>query len=128
MFIEQPFIEPYPSEYPLIHHAYAELDRRFSNTKMTDSSIEQFNQAALTLFGEAGFEIDVAWDEVRQDGQPTGMYLPQITLIGRTIKKETEVDHDRMKHEVRAGMADGKPGVVDVNTGEWKEESKKKIL
>jgi hypothetical protein len=120
-------VEPYPSEMPKIHHAYSELTKRFSNTKMTDSSIEQFNRAAAELFGEAGFTVDVAWDEVRMGGAPTGMYMPEVTITGRT-RHETEIDHDRLKHEIRAGLADGKPGVVDPNTGEWKEESKKKLI
>ena len=120
-------VEPYPSEMPKLHHAYSELTRRFANTKMDDSSVDLFNRAATELFGEAGFTIDVAWDEVRYEGMVTGMYMPEVTITGR-INHETEIDHDRLKHEIRAGLADGKVGVVDPNTGEWKEEAKKKLI
>lgn len=120
-------VEPYPSEMPKLHHAYSELTKRFANTKMDDSTVELFQRAAEELFGEAGFTIDVAWDEVRYEGMVTGMYMPEVTITGRT-RHEVEIDHDRLKHEIRAGMADGKVGVVDPNTGEWKEEPKKKLI
>jgi hypothetical protein len=120
-------VEPYPSEMPKLHHAYSELTKRFANTKMDDGSMDLFHRAASELFGAAGFTIDVAWDEVRMGGMSTGMYMPEVTITGRTTH-ETEIDHDRLKHEIRAGMADGKVGVVDPNTGEWKEEPKKKLI
>ena len=120
-------VEPYPSEMPKIHRAYSELTKRFANTRLDDSTVDQFRQAAVNLFGEAGFTVDVAWDEVRMDGIPTGMHMPEITITGRT-RHETEIDHDRMKHEIRAGMIDGKVGVVDPNTGDWKEDPKKKLI
>jgi hypothetical protein len=120
-------VEPYPSEMPKIHHAYSELTRRFANTRLDDSTMDQFQNAAADLFGRAGFTVYVAWDEVRMGGVPTGMYMPEVTITGRTVH-ESEIDHDRLKHEIRAGMADGKVGVVDPNTGEWKEEPKKKLI
>lgn len=120
-------VEPYPSELPKIHRAYSELTRRFANTKFTDSTRDQFHIAAADLFDKAGFTVGVAWDEVRMGGVPTGMYMPEVTITGR-VRHETEIDHDRLKHEIRAGMADGKVGVVDPNTGEWKEEAKKKLI
>lgn len=120
-------VEPYPSEMPKIHWAYSELTKRFANTRMTDNTTDQFHRAAVELFGEAGFTVDVAWDEVRHNGIATGMYMPEVTITGRT-HHEIETDHDRLRHEIRAGLADGKPGVVDPNTGEWKEESKKKLI
>lgn len=120
-------VEPYPSEFPKVHHAYSQLTRRFANTRMDDNSTDLFHRAAVELFGEAGFTVDVAWDKVLVGGVPTGMYMPEVTITGR-IHRETETDHDRLKYEIRAGMADGKAGVVDPNTGEWKEESKKKLI
>lgn len=120
-------VEPYPSELPRIHRAYSQLTSRFANTKLTDATVDQFHRAAVELFGEAGFTVDVAWDEVRVGGLVTGMYMPEVTITGRT-SPETETDHDRLRHEIRAGMADGKVGVVDPNTGEWKEEAKKKLI
>ena len=120
-----PDVEPYPSEMPKIRRAQEELQRRFSRAKLTDAMIDQFHRAAIDLFGEAGFEIDIAWDEVRHNGVATGMYMPEITISGR-VRKESETDHDRLRHEIQAGMADGKPGVIDVNTGEWKEEPRSK--
>lgn len=120
-------VEPYPSEMPKIHHAFAQLQRRFSSTRFTDSSVEEFQRAAVELFGAVGFEVDVAWDQVYKNGRPTETYMPEVTISGR-VRNEDEVDHDRMKHEIRAGLADGKVGVVDPNTGDWREDSKKKMI
>lgn len=123
----EPFVDPYPSEMPAITQAHLKLEKLFANTKMTDATVNQFHQAAVELFGEAGFEIDVAWDEVRQNGVVTGLYLPEITISGR-VHKETETDHDKLRTEIQAGLADGKVGVVDPNTGEWKEEPRRKMI
>lgn len=122
-----PMVDPYPSEMPKIKMAFAKLERIFVNTPMNDSTVNQFHQAAAELFGEAGFEVDVAWDEVRQGGVATGLYLPEITISGRVEKLE-ETDHDRLKTEIQAGLADGKKGVVDPNTGEWREEPRSKTI
>lgn len=122
----EPLIEPYPSEIPKIRHAFQQLEKIFANTPMTDATVNQFHQAACNLFGEAGFEVDVAWDEVRQNGQPTGLYLPEVTISGRVEKLE-EVDHDRLKTEIQAGLADGKKGVVRED-GTWHEEPRKKTI
>lgn len=122
----EPFVEPYPSEMPKIHHAFRQLTARFENTKMDNSSMHQFNQAAMELFGEAGFEIDIHWDEVRDPitKSSLGVYMPEVTISGRT-KREAEADHDRLKHEIRAGMADGKVGEMRED-GTWREDPRKK--
>lgn len=120
------FVEPYPSEMPKIRHAFAQLQRRFSNTRFTDSSVDDFHRAAIELFGEAGFEVDVAWDEVREEGRPNGVYLPEVTLSGR-VRREDEVDHDRMRHEIVRGLADGKAGYVRED-GSLREDPIKKNL
>jgi hypothetical protein len=54
-------------------------------------------------------------------------YCPRVRVVGR-INKVAEFDHDRQKFEVRAGEFDGVKGVVDVNTGQLKEESKRKTI
>lgn len=120
------FVEPYPTEIPKIHHAFSELTRRFANTKFVDSSVDDFRRAAVELFGQAGFEVDVAWDEVRQNGVPTGMYMPEVTISGR-IKTETETDHDRMQWEITHGLLDGQAGYVRED-GTLREDPKKKQI
>lgn len=121
-------IEPYPSELPKIKTAFERLQREFANTPMTSSSQRHFEMAASNLFGEAGFEVNVQWRELFDlDGSSLGINQPLVTLTGR-VKVEEETDHDRLQHDIRAGLADGVKGVIDVNTGLLKEEPSKKII
>ena len=121
-------VEPYPSELPKIKAAFERLQREFANTPMTSSSQRHFEMAASNLFGEAGFEINVQWRELFDlDGNSLGINQPLVTLTGR-VKVEEETDHDRLQHDIRAGLADGVKGVIDVNTGLLKEEPSKKII
>ena len=120
------FVEPYPSEMPKIHHAFAQLQRRFSNTRFSDSSVEEFQRAAVELFGAVGFEVDVAWDQVYKDGRPTETYMPEVTISGR-VRNETETDHDRMRYDIVRGLADGKPGYVRED-GTLREDPKSKNI
>ncbi len=54
-------------------------------------------------------------------------YLPRVRVIGR-VDKVAEFDHDKQQFEIRAGEYDGVKGVVVINTGELKEEAKKKNI
>jgi hypothetical protein len=121
-------IEPYPDELPKIKRAFERLQREFTNTPMTSSSQRHFDLMASNLFGEAGFKVNVEWRELAKvDGGSLGIHQPLVTLIGR-VKAEEETDHDRLAHNIRAGLADGKKGVIDVNTGLLKEEPSKKLI
>lgn len=125
---ELPEVEPYPGELPKIKSAFERLSREFANTQMTPSSQRLFEMTASNLFGEAGFEVHVEWrDLFSKEGENLGVTQPLVTLTGR-VKKEEEVDHDRLKWEIRAGMVDGVKGVIDVNSGELKEEPSKKLI
>jgi hypothetical protein len=121
-------IEPYPDELPKIKKAFERLQREFANTPMTASSQRIFNMTASNLFGDAGFKIHVAWRELATtEGGTLGIHQPLVTLVGRIVS-ESETDHDRLQHNIRAGLADGVKGVIDVNTGLIKEEPKKKTI
>lgn len=121
-------IEPYPSELPKIKKAFERLQGEFANTPMTSSSQRHFEMAASNLFGEAGFKVTVQWrDLATVDGNSLGIVQPLVTLTGR-VTPESETDHDRLQHDIRAGLADGVKGVIDPNTGVLKEEPKKKLI
>lgn len=125
---ELPEVEPYPSELPKIKKAFERLSREFAHTTMTASSKRLFEMTASNLFGEAGFTIHVLWRELASlDGTSMEVHQPLVTLTGR-IKEEEETDHDRLAWEIRAGMVDGVKGVIDVNSGELKEEPSKKMI
>lgn len=84
--------------------------------------------SASNLFGEAGFKISVQWRELfDMEGRSLGVHQPLVTLTGR-VTPESETDHDRLQHNIRAGLADGIKGVIDVNTGALKEEPSKKVI
>jgi len=54
-----PDVEPYPSEIPKIRRAFRDLRARFENTRFDDNTMDDFHQAAVQLFGEAGFLVGV---------------------------------------------------------------------
>jgi hypothetical protein len=121
-------IEPYPDELPKIKKAFERLQQEFANTKMTASSRRHFDMSASNLFGEAGFKVNVVWRELATtEGRSLEIHQPLVTLIGR-VTPESETDHERLQHNIRAGLADGKKGVIDVNTGILKEEPSKKLI
>jgi len=121
-----PDTEPYPSERFRLRHAYEQLSRRFANTPLTDTNLDCFLRAAADLFGEAGFTVDVGIDQVYQNGRPTGLFIPEVTVTGRVVH-QTEQDHDRIQWEVREGLADGVKGVIRED-GTRTEEPRKKII
>lgn len=124
----EPDFEPYPDELPKIKSAFERLQREFANTPMTSSSQRHFEMSASNLFGEAGFKVNIQWRELFSlAGISLGMHQPLLTLTGR-VKPELETDHDRLQHNIRAGLADGVKGVIDPNTGVLKEEPKKKTI
>ena len=121
-------IEPYPSELPKIKKAFERLQQEFANTPMTSSSKRHFDLMASNLFGEAGFKVNVTWRELASvDGSSLDVHQPLVTLIGR-VKPETETDHDKLQWDIVHGLADGKKGYIDVNTGTLKEEPSKKNI
>lgn len=124
-----PDVEPYPSEIPKIRRAFRDLRARFENTRFDDNTMDDFHQAAVQLFGEAGFLVGVTWDEARNlDGSSTNMYLPTVTICART-DPESETDHDRYRHEVVTGQADGIAGYVRPGSGgQLHEDPVKKII
>lgn len=94
---------------------------------------------------EVGFSCDVLWEwkteetdaegfplrqspTVSDDEEDQNLYwIPQVIITGRTAKL-LDYDHDKQKFEVRAGTFDGVKGVIDPNTGQLKEDAKKKDI
>lgn len=122
-----PDVEPYPSEMPKVKHAAAELHKRFANKVInTEQMIDDFHTAAIDLFAEAGFTIGVAWDVEAINGQPTGRFRPTISIAGR-VTPETETDHDRLKHDITHGLADGQAGYIRPD-GTKREDPKSRLI
>lgn len=94
-----------------------------------DAVKRTFELEAANRCAEIGLVVSVQWDPDCSD-DPEDMTLfwnPRLIVNDRT-DKIGEYDHDRQKHEIRSGILDGKVGVIDPNTGELKEEPKKKLI
>ncbi len=69
----------------------------------------------------------VEWQELAdRENNQLGVNVPKIHFTGR-VKKEEEVDHDRMKHDIVTGKADGVAGYVREG-GTFHEEPRKKLI
>lgn len=132
-----PDVEPYPSEMPRIKAAFEHLQSLWLQKRVGDpaDAAEHFNQQAVNLFGEIGFRVAVEWLEARNaDGTPNNpfapgvpLFVPSISIVGR-VRDEEETDHDRLQHDIVTGKADGKAGWIDPNTGQLKEDPKRKLI
>lgn len=108
---------------------------------MSDTNVQRrFASEVQGRCGDEGLlvEVDFEWDDpndpdvfsptVSDDPNDNNIYyVPRVRVVGR-VNKVPEFDHDRQKHEVRAGTHDGIAGVVDVNTGQMKDEPKKQVI
>lgn len=105
--------EPYYSEIPKIKAVSERLNRIFAWTGEEPDTERRFEAAAHNLFGEAGFTIDIEWMQAMdpETGEELPFKAPSVTLTGR-VDKEEERDHDRLKYEITAGMADGQAGFI----------------
>ena len=141
----------YDHEMVQIRTVWGALQRKYAReTDMASDTVQQrFIREAQGVFAENGFDVhvEVAWMDPPQVNPKTGeieigassptvsdspddwnlYYLPRVKIKGR-VDHLKEFDHDRQKHEIRSGMLDGKTGVIDPNTGEMKEDSKKQVI
>jgi len=119
-------VEPYDDEWPKIQRAYDRLEKEFEFTPFSETTRRQFESAAHNEMGKAGFVIHIAWTEILDDGTPTGIYSPQLQFTGR-VDKESQTDHDRIRHNVVTGLADGQAGYVREDGSKHEEPRKKQI-
>lgn len=129
--MNQPDLTLYPDEKHKLEMAQAELVRRFEFTTssgMGEQARADFTQAAKTEFGKVGFDVSVDWQQIHQatTGQPTGVWVPQIAIEGRS-RPEEEHDHDRHQWGVVKGLADGQAGYVRED-GSHREDPISKII
>jgi hypothetical protein len=114
-----------------VTRALERLQRQFEFTSMGDSDKRIFEMAAHNEFGEAGFRVQVSWQQIyQQEGEqqvPTGVWLPGVEIVGRN-KREEETDHDRVRWGVVRGLADGQAGYVRQDGSRHEEPIKKLIL
>lgn len=130
----------YESEKKRAEMVQGALQRRYATENLGDDKVQQrFIREAKGVFAENGLIVSVLfqWDDPETgEFSPTVSdnpadnniyYIPRIRVIGRTEGLK-EYDHDQESFEVRAGVLDGKKGVIDINTGELKEDPKSKMI
>ena len=83
---------------------------------------------ARNLFGDAGMEIHIEWMQAMdpETGEELPFKAPSVTITGR-VKKEEERDHDRVRHDIVTGKADGVAGYIRED-GTKSEEPIKKLI
>lgn len=127
--------EPYPDEYPKIKAVGVKINAMFQYKNIHNDEWPDLIAKIIEMYDEIGWEVAVEIMDARHaDGRPVlgsdgfPMRVPSISFVGRSDHKEYEIDHDRMQHNIVNGMADGKRGWIDPNTGELKEDPKRKII
>jgi len=124
-------VDIYPSELPRIKTTLQGLQNYWLK-KMVDEpsdAAEAFNQMAANEFLNIGFEIEVEWLQAQENPFAPGvtLFVPEVNIVGRT-RKETEIDHDRMRHDIVTGKADGRKGYIREDGTEHEDPIKKIII
>lgn len=138
----------YPTEKNALKTIAAAMMRRhaFKGVLLPDQEtaiMRTFETEMRNRAAEIGLVVDVLWEwesdekitedgveyparqspSVSHDPDDQNLYwIPNVVVTDR-VSRESETDHDRMKHEIRAGLDGGRPGVIDPNTGEHKDQA-----
>jgi hypothetical protein len=119
----------YPTERNKAVSLIAEVQRRFAG-KMNFGYLDRVEMENMLkdLFEKhMRLDISVTWDVESGVNPEDSVFIP-IPVINGRLDALDEMDHDRIKYEVRAGEADGIAGVMDPNTKELSEDSKRKDI
>lgn len=106
------------------------LMKKYSDKALTEQVARQLENEARERFAEQlGLIVSIDWDseDATVDADPNSdriWFTPSIVVEGRTAKHE--VDFEQIAAEVRAGEADGQPGVI--RDGKMYDEAKKKNI
>jgi hypothetical protein len=136
-----PDIEPYPDEYAKIKAVGDKINARFAYKNVNNDEWPDVIAWILEEFEKIGFAAAVEpMDAMKKlpdgtmvpvmgsDGFP--MRVPSIAIIGRTggsQHAEEETDHDRVRHGIVTGKADGVKGYIRED-GQLHEEPRKKLI
>ncbi|QIG58376.1 hypothetical protein SEA_SKOG_224 [Gordonia phage Skog] len=124
--------ELYEHEKKLATIVLGALQRKYAQYReMSEDIKRRFENEAKGVFAENGLLVTINWDfDVSDDPDDMNLYsVPKVIIEGRTEGiKVGDFDHERQAHEIQHGVFDGKKGVIDPNTGQLREESKKKLI
>ena len=120
----------YESEKALARTVLGALQRRYATQNMASEDVQRrFNMEARGVFAENGLVASVTWDyDVSDDPADQTLYMIPNIIIEARVDKVEQFDHDQQSHEVKTGVFDGVKGVIDPNTGQMREDSKKKLI
>lgn len=120
--------EPYYDELSKIKAVGDKLNRIFAWSGEEPWTERQFETTARNLYGEIGFTITIDWLQAMdpETGEELPYKAPSICLDGRVVKEEQR-DHDRLKHNIVNGLADGQAGFIRED-GSKHEDPIKKII
>lgn len=131
-----PDIDPYPDEYEKIYAVGAKINEMFQFKNINNDEWPDLIERIIDMYDKVGFEVAVEpMDACKADGSPImgsdgfPMRVPSVSFIGRTGsgQKETETDHDRVRHGIVTGKADGVKGYLRED-GKLHEEPRKKLI
>lgn len=120
--------EPYHSEALNIVKVCNKLNRIFAFTGVEPWTERQFETTAHNMMGDVGILVRIDWLQAidPDTGEELPFRAPEVIPVGR-VKKESERDHDRVKHEITSGIADGQPGFIRED-GSRHEDPLKKVI
>ena len=92
----------YDSDFLKIEDVVWKLNRKVG----TRTNIEAFDKEIKERMAEAGYLVDVKWNEFAKGGKKIeGGAMPTIEVIGR-VEVEKEFDHEKLAHEIQNNILD----------------------
>lgn len=99
----------------------------FSGREYSEDAVAREMEGRFADEANMDVSITFEWDTTDIPGDMRVWRKPNIVINGRVAKLK-EFDHDLQKHEVRDGVFDGVKGVIDPNTGQFRDEPKRKTI
>ena len=121
----------YPTERNAVISITAALQRELGFRRFDSAEVmkETFEKQAKNRMAEIGLIVSVQWDPtVSDDEDDMNLYWAPRVIVEDRIEKIGEIDHDRYRHEVVSGEADGKPGYIREDGSRHDEPKKRDIL
>ena len=111
--------EVYPDEYPKIKAVGDRINAMFARKAINNDEWPDLIEKIIEMYDEVGFVVGVEiMDALGKDGQHITdqngfpMRVPSVAFLGRSVNKETEIDHDRIAYGVVRGQVDGVKGYI----------------
>lgn len=112
-----------PTEGNLLEATMLAASNKWLRKEFTEESMEAFEREVQNRANELGFVIHLEWEAYQADDMPGTAYVPNVTVVARIEK--TDIDHDLIAAETKAGLFDGKVGGIRED-GQFREDLMKK--